>query len=64
MTNIPKRLIIDIEINKVFGVYVSENGEKCEIVFAGKEVISVSKDEQAHEIYKLLQEQRIGFLNY
>jgi len=38
------------------GVFVSENGEKCDIVFAGKEVVSVSKHEQANEIYKLLQE--------
>lgn len=57
MMKIPKRLIIDIESNRVMGIqFVSRNGEKCDFVFAGKGVISVSKQEQAHVIYKLLQE--------
>ena len=43
MTNIPKRLIIDIENRKgAFGFFVRwENGEESDIVFAGKEIIPV-----------------------
>ena len=58
MMNIPKRLIIDIERNKGafgFSVDTSENGEKLDIVFAGKEIIPVPINERAHKIYKLLE---------
>lgn len=42
MMNIPKKLMIDIERNKgAFAsiCHTSENGEKFDIVFAGKEMI-------------------------
>lgn len=54
MMNIPKRLI-DIEQNKgAFGFFVTS--EKVDIVYAGKEIIQVPKNERSHKIYKLLEE--------
>lgn len=55
--DITKKLIIDVEgkNNARAYFYASEDGEKSEIVLAGKRVIPVPENERACKIYKLLE---------
>lgn len=54
--NTPKRLIFDIEKYKGGIAYISDSGEKVDIVSGGKEIIPVPQNERDHKIYKLLAE--------